>query len=53
MRQMDFTERNVANRWMGVKSIWRDMHFETKRYIKRHLESSLKIDLDFRLGCSR
>ena len=53
MREMDFTERNVANRWMGVKSIWRDMHFEAKRYIKRYLESSLQIDLDWRLGCGR
>ena len=53
MREMDFTEGNVSNRWMGVKSIWREMHFETKRYIRRYLESSLRLDLDSRLGCGR
>lgn len=53
MREMDFTEGNVSNRWMGVKGIWREMHFETRRYIKRYIESSLKVDLDFRLGCDR
>jgi hypothetical protein len=22
MREMDFSEKNVVNRWMGVNSIW-------------------------------
>jgi putative transposase len=53
MREMDFTESNEANRWMGVKSIWRDMHFETKRYIKRYLEKVLRLEQTEGLGCGR
>jgi len=53
MRELDFTEGNVFNRWLGVNSIWRDVHFEVKRYVKRRIERVMKIDLDSHLGCSR
>ena len=53
MREMDFTERNLYSRWMGVKSIWRDIHYETKRYVKRSLERAMRVELAYRLGCGR
>lgn len=53
MRELDFTERNLRNRWLGVKGIWDQMHFEVRRYIKRRLESIMRIDQDWRLGCKR
>lgn len=53
MRELDFTENNLRNRWLGVKGIWNQMHKEVKRYIKRRLEASLRIDQDWHLGCKR
>jgi len=53
MREMDFTEQNLRNRWLGVKGIWNQVDFEVKSYIKRHLETVLRIDQDWQLGCER
>jgi len=53
MRELDFTEKNLRNRWLGVKGIWEQMHFEVRKYIKRRLESVMRIDQDWRLGCKR
>lgn len=53
MREMDFTESNLTCRWMGVNSIWRDMHFEAKRYIKRYLERTMRLEQTRGLGCGR
>lgn len=53
MREMDFTERNLYCRWMGVKSIWRLIEENAVNETKRQLEGALRIDLENRLGCSR
>ena len=53
MRELNFTDQNLRNRWLGVKGIWREMEFEVKKYIKRHLEAILRIDQDWHLGCER
>ena len=53
MREMDFSEENVGNRWLGVKDFWSLMHGEVRGYIKRHLEAVLRVELSWRLGCER
>lgn len=53
MREMDFTESNLTCRWMGVNSIWREMHFEMKRYVRRYLERVMRLEQTEGLGCGR
>ena len=53
MREMDFSEGNVANRWLGVKGFWWLMHGEVRGYIKRRLEAALRVELSWQLGCER
>ncbi len=38
MQEIDFSESNLGNRWLGVKSIWKEIQGETKRFIKVRLE---------------
>ena len=41
MREMDFSERNLRNRWLGVKEFWAAMQRETKQLVKVRLEQCL------------
>ncbi len=41
MREIDFSETNSRNRWLGVKGFWKLMEDEVKRLTKRHLEKVL------------
>jgi len=38
MREMDFSDKNVVNRWLGVKGMWELLQGETKQFVKRRLE---------------
>jgi len=51
MREMDFSESNLRNRWLGVKGFWREIHREVKRSIKVSLERALVLEQRNRLGC--
>lgn len=53
MREMDFSEANLANRWLGVKSIWKEIQGEARRFIKIRLERALLAEQRRRVGCSR
>ena len=53
MREMDFTEKNLRNRWLGVNSIWSAIQGETKGYVKRRLEHALQEEVRGYLGCKR
>jgi putative transposase len=53
MREMDFSERNLGNRWLGVKGIWRLIEGEVKRLTKGHLERALVWEQGLRVGCGR
>jgi putative transposase len=53
MREMDFSEGNLRNRWLGVKSIWAAIQGETKRYVKRRLERALELEVTEQIGCDR
>ena len=53
MSELDFTKKNLANNWSGVKDIWSQIHFEMKGYIKRKLERFLRIEADYKIGCGR
>ena len=30
MRELDFSESNLRNRWLGVKDIWKQMSMQIK-----------------------
>ncbi len=45
MRELNFTEKNLRNRWLGVNSIWYLIQGETKRFVKRRLEGALYSEL--------
>jgi putative transposase len=53
MREMDFSERNVVNRWLGVKSIWSAIQGETKRHVKGRLERAMSVEVSEQVGCKR
>jgi putative transposase len=52
-REMDFSESNLGNRWLGVKSIWKEIQGEAKRFVKIRLERALVVEQGRRVGCSR
>ena len=51
--EMDFSEVNSRNRWFGVKSIWKEIEGETKRFVKVRLERALLAEQGRRVGCGR
>ncbi len=51
MREMDFSESNLGNRWLGVKEIWNDIQGEVKRFIKFRLERAMVLDQSVQVGC--
>ncbi|MFH1687918.1 MAG: transposase [bacterium] len=53
MREMDFSDNNLFWRWLGVKSIWRDVEQETRHYVKRRLERAMESEATTRVGCAR
>lgn len=53
MREMDFSERNLRDRWLGVKGFWREIRGEVNRLIKVKLERVLKREQGIRVGCGR
>lgn len=53
MRELDFTEKNLRNRWLGVKSIWSLIQGETRTFVKRRLERAMDSELSTHIGCSR
>jgi len=53
MREMDFSESNLGNRWLGVKGIWKEIQGEVKRDIKFRLERAMLVEQRKRVGCGR
>jgi len=53
MREMDFSESNLRNRWFGVNIFWRELQGETKRFVKVRLERALAVEQGRRVGCGR
>ncbi len=53
MRELDFTEKNLRNRWLGVNSIWHLIEGETKDFVKRRLERAMHSELRTHVGCNR
>jgi hypothetical protein len=53
MREMDFSESNLRNRWLGVKGFWKLMEGEVKRLTKFQLEGALIWEQRKRVGCGR
>ena len=53
MRELDFSEKNLRNGWLGVKSFWNLLEGEVKRLTKRHLERTLLWEQRMRVGCGR
>lgn len=52
-REMDFSERNIRNRWLGVKDFWNLLEEEVKRLTKKHLERALVWEQRLKVGCGR
>lgn len=44
MRELDFSEGNLPNRWLGVKSIWAAMQAEVTRHLKGKLEGIMRAE---------
>ena len=53
MREMDFSEKNLRNRWLGVNSIWYPIQGEVKQFVKRRLERAMQVELTAHVGCRR
>jgi len=53
MREMDFSEKNLRNRWLGVNSIWRQLEGETKHFVKVRLERAMRLEVTAHVGCGR
>jgi len=53
MREMDFSERNLRDRWLGVKGFWKLLEGEVKGLTKFHLERALVWEQRMRVGCGR
>lgn len=53
MRELDFSERNLFNRWSGVNGFWQQLQGEVKVYVKRHLEGAMEAEVAARIGCDR
>lgn len=53
MREMDFSESNLFNRWCGVNTIWRLLEGEVKQQVKVHLERALGEAIGAGVGCGR
>jgi transposase-like protein len=53
MREVDFSESNLRNRWLGVNSIWKQLQGETKRFIKVRLERALVLEQRICVGCGK
>lgn len=53
MREMDFSDSNLFNRWCGVNTIWRLLEGSVKKQVKIHLERALGEEAKARIGCDR
>lgn len=53
MREMDFSEGNLRNRWLGVNSIWHLIQGEVKQYVKSTLERVMREEVSTYVGCGR
>ena len=53
MREMDFTEKNLRNRWLGVNNIWYAIQGEVRGHVKRRLERAMSEEVAARIGCDR
>lgn len=53
MREMNFSENNLRNRWLGVKDIWEQIQGEAKGFIKVGLERALVLEQSLYVGCGR
>lgn len=53
MRELDFSEKNLRNRWRGVKPIWDAIQGEVKRHVKRNLERAMRAEVSHHLRCGR
>ena len=53
MREMDFSEANLRNRWFGVKDFWRQLQGEAKGLVKVRLERALVVEQGRRVGCGK
>jgi putative transposase len=53
MREMDFSEKNLRNRWYGVKDFWKKIEGEVEGVIKFQLERALVLEQEVKVGCGR
>ena len=53
MRELDFSEKNVFCRWLGVKTIWELIQGEVKKSVKVTLEKALSVSAQAQVGCGR
>ncbi len=53
MREVDFTEKNLWNRWLGVNIFWKILQGDTKKFVKVRLERAMRAEADSQVGCGR
>ena len=53
MREMNFLESNLRNRWLGVKDIWEQIQGEAKGFGSVGLERILVLEQRVYVGCGR
>jgi len=52
MRELDFSEGNLRNRWIGVKGIWKEIQGQVRRSIKISVERALVKEQTIQVGCN-
>ncbi len=53
MRELDFSEKNLFNRWHGVKTIWDLIQGQVNKSVKVVLERALSSEVEQRVGCGK
>jgi len=53
MRELDFSDGNLRNRWLGVNHIWAAIQGEVLGVVKREVELILRAEVTAQVGCER
>jgi len=53
MREVDFSEKNLFCRWLGVKTIWELIQGEVNKSVKVTLEVALASEVTTQVGCQK
>ncbi len=53
MREVDFSEKSLFCRWLGVTNMWELIQGEVKPSVKGTLEMAMNGEVEARIGCGK